>query len=274
MSGVKTILLHVDATLASVQRLRIALDLAARLDARITALFGAAWGGERMPYSASAALEDHLNGTRAIADREAKRRLQEHRRPGEADVTWCEVLADTIAHGFLMEAVYADLLVLGEESALPGTGTAPAGFVEAAILDSGRPALVIPLDMRTRTVGRRPLVAWNGSPQAARALTGALPLLRCADEVHVAVWSHLPEASPFARIDVGEFLNRHGVAPVMHRFDASPHITTEISSLATTLSADLVVMGCYGHSRAAERIFGGASRSALAKMAVPVLMAH
>ena len=41
-----------------------------------------------------------------------------------------------------------------------------------------------------------------------------------------------------------------------------------------SLNADLVVMGCYGHSRMSERIFGGTSRSALARLPLPVLMVH
>lgn len=38
--------------------------------------------------------------------------------------------------------------------------------------------------------------------------------------------------------------------------------------------ADLLVMGCYGHSRFREFILGGASRLILANMVVPVLMSH
>ncbi|MGZ5904250.1 MAG: universal stress protein, partial [Reyranella sp.] len=34
------------------------------------------------------------------------------------------------------------------------------------------------------------------------------------------------------------------------------------------------VMGLYGHSRVRELVLGGASRSLLSSMTVPVLMAH
>jgi nucleotide-binding universal stress UspA family protein len=33
-------------------------------------------------------------------------------------------------------------------------------------------------------------------------------------------------------------------------------------------------MGAYGHSRAQELLFGGATRTVLASMTLPVLMAH
>ena len=273
MAEIKTILLHVDAGWASIRRLEVALELAGRLDARITAVFGAAWENERTLYSASAALQTE-GVTRTLANHEAKRRLQELRGLDAAEVTWCEVMGDTIAHGFLAEAPYADLLVVGQQTASPEPGSAPAGLATVAVLDSGRPVLVVPLEQATTAVARCVLVAWNASPQAARAIAGALPLLRTARLVHVATWSHMPPASPFGALDIGEFLRRHGVVVTVQRFDASPHVTAEIGVLAHELGADLIVMGCYGHSRAAERVFGGASRSVLSSMAVPVLMAH
>ena len=40
------------------------------------------------------------------------------------------------------------------------------------------------------------------------------------------------------------------------------------------MSADLIVMGAYGHARWTERVLGGATRGLLATMTVPVLMSH
>jgi Universal stress protein family len=45
-------------------------------------------------------------------------------------------------------------------------------------------------------------------------------------------------------------------------------------SRAADLSADLIVMGAYGHSRVREVLLGGATRSVLRSMTVPVLMSH
>ena len=45
-------------------------------------------------------------------------------------------------------------------------------------------------------------------------------------------------------------------------------------SRAFDLDADLLVMGCYGHSRAREWVLGGTSRTVLQSMTLPVLMAH
>ncbi len=40
------------------------------------------------------------------------------------------------------------------------------------------------------------------------------------------------------------------------------------------LCADLLVTGCYGHSRAREWVLGGASRAVLQAMTLPVSTAH
>jgi nucleotide-binding universal stress UspA family protein len=45
-------------------------------------------------------------------------------------------------------------------------------------------------------------------------------------------------------------------------------------STLSDLGADLLVMGCYGHSRVREVVLGGMTRGILAHMTVPVLMSH
>ena len=44
--------------------------------------------------------------------------------------------------------------------------------------------------------------------------------------------------------------------------------------MAADVSANLMVMGCYGHSRARELVLGGVTRTILESMTVPVLMSH
>ena len=44
--------------------------------------------------------------------------------------------------------------------------------------------------------------------------------------------------------------------------------------MGAQVAYDLLVMGCYGHSRARDWILGGATRTVLASMTVPVLMSH
>jgi nucleotide-binding universal stress UspA family protein len=276
MSDVKSILLHVDATPGSAHRLEVARRLASQYAARVTALFGAAWDSERSSYaySAGAALQEQANDWEKIARDEARTRLQRSAADVEPKVTWCEVAGDSITHAFLGESVYADLLVVGQQPPASTMGAAPGGFVETTILKSGRPTLVLPRATGKEDVGRCVLVAWDGSAPAARAVAGSLPFLGRAEEVHVVSWAPHPLFARFSRMDIGEFLLRHSVKAKLHHRDASAQVATELEAFAGTLNADLVVMGCYGHSRVSERIFGGTSRSALARLPIPLLMVH
>ena len=274
MSGLRSILVHLDAAPASEARLQTALDLAPRHDARLTAWF--AVGAEAAPpafaYSAGAALSAlESQPPPHQSAREALRRRCAESRP---EIAWCEFAGDGIGKAFLAEAAYADLLLLGRPAARGEEGGAPSGFLETAILDSGTPALVVPALRFPGPIGTRVLVAWNGSLPSARALRGALPLLERAEQVDVVSWAAAPPAAPFSRLDVVAFLKRHGIAARAHLRAPRRSIGDALAALAVELGADLVVMGCYGHSRARERLFGGATRSALATLPIPILMAH
>ena len=75
--------------------------------------------------------------------------------------------------------------------------------------------------------------------------------------------------------DVATWLTRHGVKVSVQRdVAADSDVGGVILSRAADHGVDLIVMGLYGHSRLREMVLGGASRTLLASMTVPVLMAH
>jgi nucleotide-binding universal stress UspA family protein len=55
-----------------------------------------------------------------------------------------------------------------------------------------------------------------------------------------------------------------------------PHVNVGETLLACArdMAANLLVIGCYGHARLREFVFGGASRHVLQHMSIPVLMSH
>jgi nucleotide-binding universal stress UspA family protein len=273
MTEIRSILLHLDARPGSASRLALAHALADRHDAEVTALFGVRPDPAQasFAYSASAAL--HAAAEHAAPSDGERERLMALAAARERESLWCDVVGDTIVHAFVAEAAYADLVIVGAPNVGDGAGP-PPGFVEAVVLQSAAPALVVPHPLRRESVGDRAFVAWNGSVQAARALKAALPMLRRADEVHVASWSARAPAAPFSGLDVGRWLRRHGVEARVSAHPATPHVENALRAEVERLRCDLVVMGCYGHSRIREQMFGGVTRALLADPPAPVLMTH
>ena len=118
------------------------------------------------------------------------------------------------------------------------------------------------------------LIGWNATPQAARAVTAALPWLSSAHRVHVLEADDPAPHDP-GKLDIAQYLQFHGIVLALHRHRASSADAGDaLLSFESEVGADLLVMGCYGHSRARELMLGGASRSVLKSMTLPVLMAH
>ena len=146
-------------------------------------------------------------------------------------------------------------------------------ILEAALLESGRPVLLLPAEMRER-IGESVAIAWNGSMEAARAAHAALPILAKADRLLLLAGEKDKAIEP-PLTDLAEWLDRHSitakVAPI--RIEGWP-VGEQLVDEAAKAGADLLVMGAYGHSRMRETIFGGATRSVLNESALPVLLAH
>jgi nucleotide-binding universal stress UspA family protein len=175
------------------------------------------------------------------------------------------------------QALFADLLVLGQRN--PGdplAASVPPDFAEAVVIASGRPAIVVPYVGSTDRIGETVAIAWKETREAARAVAAALPILQRARKAHVLCWSEEPVALvEGGRLDLRSYLRRHGVEVDWHHGGPEPEALGEVLLSRTfDLGADLLVMGCYGHSRAREWVLGGASRSVLNSMTLPVLMAH
>ena len=174
-----------------------------------------------------------------------------------------------------LSARYADLVVAGQPEA-EDEGEL-RGLADELTLSAGRPVLFVPYAGKFEKVGERVLVAWDGGREAARAVSDALPFLQRAKAVEVAVFD--PERSsrhgqePGA--DIGLYLSRHGIkVQVARQSGAGFDVGAQILSRAADTSADLIVMGGYGHARVRELVLGGVTRSLLQAMTVPVLMSH
>ncbi len=147
-----------------------------------------------------------------------------------------------------------------------------AASLDAALFDTGRPVLVA-APVLPAGFAKRVAVAWNGSAEASRVVSAALPYLGKAENVTVLTAPGTDKRAPAEALLA--YLDLHGVKAAVHSFELHHQsIGHGLLEQAQKLNADLLAMGAYGHSRLREMILGGATRDVLAQASIPVLMAH
>ena len=165
----------------------------------------------------------------------------------------------------------ADLVVVGR--ARDGEAVA-MDVLEAALMTTGRPVLIAPAKPR-RELSGIVAIAWKDRPDAARAVAAAQPILKMADQVVIlsVVEDARTDEQSCERL-------RHALAWHNPRTRVQcltqgdrPAVDTMLAA-AAAVSADLLVMGGYGHSRLREVMLGGFTRRVLSHADLPVLMAH
>ena len=273
----KTILVHIDAGKRCSVRVDVAIRLARRQDAHLVGLHALAPfepPGYVMAEMGPAIMEaQKLVSATEIARTEGEFTKQTSA-AGLRSVEW-RIAIDDLVEAVSLHARYADLVVIGQTDAVDDSRV-PSAFPAQLVLAAGRPVLIVPSVGSLPTLGKRILVAWNGGREASRAVTDAIPLLQQADNVHImAVNPKAAEHGSVPGADIGLYLARHGVrVEVKTDHGAEIDVGNELLSRAADLDADLIVMGGYGHSRLQEWVLGGATRTILESMTVPVLMSH
>ena len=172
-------------------------------------------------------------------------------------------------------ARHFDLSVVGQ--AEPETSAIEDKIVEAALFDSGRPAIVVPYIQKAPLKLDRVMVCWDGSRSAARAIADAMPFLERAGlvEVVIIVANERDKQYEIEGVDMDQHLARHGLNVDVKRIDYGDlDVADALLSHAADYDADFIVMGGYGHSRLREFVLGGVTRSILRTMTAPVLMSH
>lgn len=279
VTSLKQVLVHLDATPSVIHRLDAARHLSGAHGADLTAMYAVMPAFVELPYAPD--IGPLVANDLAELDRERRAgtlKAFDRAMKGPGPVAhWSEANDLPIGATFSQQALFADLLVLGQHQPDEPTGrSVPTDFVESVLAQSGRPAVVIPYTGWTRPLGDVMAIAWKETPEAARAVTAALPLLMKASGVHVLAWGAEPQPNVGGqRLDLDGYLQLHGITATWHDGGPEPREIGELLlSRSFDVGADLLVMGCYGHSRAREWVLGGATRSILRAMTLPVLMAH
>ncbi|MBV8398419.1 MAG: universal stress protein, partial [Acetobacteraceae bacterium] len=164
----------------------------------------------------------------------------------------------------------ADLVVVGRPSDHQGFSI---DTTEAALVGAGRPVLIAPATPPV-SLPETIVIAWKATPEAARAVTAAMPLLSRAKQILIVTVAEEEGLSDEGGARLGTSLSWHGLnASTRHLRPDRPGAADTLLAAAAEEGA-LVVMGAYGHSRLRQWIFGGFTQHVLRGAAVPVLMMH
>jgi nucleotide-binding universal stress UspA family protein len=185
----------------------------------------------------------------------------------------CKLLEDVglPADQIALQAHRYDMVLLGRRTYFQlETHDGPDETLLQVLKHSPRPVVTVPNSVRP---GRCSVVAYDGSPQSARAVQAFQALgLHAGREVFVVtVGKDRREAAGCAARAV-DFLTLHNVKaharPV--RSDASPGEV--LRSQAWEMDAGLIVMGAYGQPAWREFAFGSVTRALLKEGPVPLFL--
>ncbi|APW39642.1 hypothetical protein RD110_22550 [Rhodoferax koreense] len=272
MKTLASILVHLDSSSHAAKRMQVARQLADAFDAETT-----------VQYAVVSALQQYAASLRGggqavpiMEELDRARRAKAHRifeahAAGAPRLSWGEQLPSA-PDGFMQRAFYADLLVLGQRDPDDTQGEdVPTDFVPDVMAATGKPTLLVPHAGPATEVGGTVLIAWKENREAARAVSAALPWLMRAKRVHALAYG---DDAEFALVRLAGYLKHHGIDPVLHADRDTGDVGERLLSRAADLNGQLLVMGCYHHSRLRELLLGGSTRTLLERMTLPVLMAH
>ena len=260
-------LVCIDASAEGRKRMRVAMSLAVRFGAWVTGYYVSPTQGLLEGGSVHAAAGD-------VAE-EVLGEFEDGLKSKGLSGSWILGQKSADLSDFVAEARCSDMVV-APLAPLPGY---PAGLqgldIDAMVIDCGRPVLGLPLANLPEKIGTNIVVAWDGSREAARALHDALPFLHMARSVRILSLGSGGGAHGGAE-QVVAHLHHHRIPATL---DANSTISMEtpedeILGRLQMPEADLLIAGAFGHSRLRERLFGGASRTFLHQMMIPVLVSH
>lgn len=163
-----------------------------------------------------------------------------------------------------------DFTVIGRPN--PGLSAPRVGTVEAVLFEGGRPVIIAP-PTAPKEVGKNILLSWNGSTEAARAVSFAMPLLEAAEKVTVFTVEDAVVAGPTGA-ELCANLKAHGIEAEESSVPGSVSAAGEIiADAARDRDCDLIVKGAYTHSRLRQMVFGGPTSHLIHNTELPLLMA-
>lgn len=274
----KTILVHADLSAHAAARIALAATIARQLDAH---LIGAAMTGiSRFVYP-----NNPLDLARTVIAaqvptlyehaRQAITSFEEAAKAAGAPSFEGRLIPDDPEGGLVQLSRFSDLLVLSQTDPASNVTGAVRDLPEFVMLNAPRPVLMLPYARDAASIDGLALIAWNGSLEAARAVSSALPLLKRASAVVVAHFDSDEAGQPEPQTqDLLAWLGRFGIHAQLVERSGGIDAGNALLELAARRQASLIVMGGYGHTRFRELLLGGVTSTMLKRMSTPVLMSH
>jgi nucleotide-binding universal stress UspA family protein len=194
--------------------------------------------------------------------------------PGRLDVvsaSWAEETDEPLRR-LISHARHNDVVVLGRPR---NRDSMPRGLIEEVLMHAGRPVLIA-AESGPGSVTGTIAVGWKETPEAARAVTAALPLLKAAGRVTLLAVTEPGSASRQELDDLARQLVWHGITAEVDVVGESSQTTASarLAAAAAKVHADLLVVGAYGHGPLRELVFGGVTRALIEDAALPVFLLH
>jgi nucleotide-binding universal stress UspA family protein len=267
----RDLLVHVDSSQAGRRRVQLAVDLAGRMDARLSGLHVTTTAEVPPRYKPSRLAEADANVSERLAvDARAAAAIFGEEAP---NASWFEASGDAVAR-ITDRARYADLVILGqyEKQGVPQNNPLP--IAHSVVLGCGRPVLVVPDGAEPRAVLARVAIAWDGSREAVRAVHDALPLLHLSRSVQlVRVISPDDEGDELDARSLSAHLANHGIEVASNPLPIrAPKENEVLENLEDQY--DLLVMGGYSRPMWWQLIFGGTTQSVLLASKIPIFVSH
>jgi nucleotide-binding universal stress UspA family protein len=274
---IKDVMVRLDGTRADDARLAAVDQIAEYFDSHIVGLFLNVLPllipaeGDGAAAAESVRLVDKA---RVVGDKlEAKLRQRLARLQKPVELRRFDTFGDVVGDVAAREARTADVFVAMRPN---GSPQEPEHLIESVLFGTGRHLFLVPARKPAPPAFDHVMIAWNGSREAARAVSEALPYLRKAETVSIVIVDDGEPVEEQATLgkDLVEHLLHHGIGAAVHHLIKDGQIGSTLIAESKRLKPDLIVMGGYGHSRLREWLLGGATYEMLHSAPAPLLIAH
>jgi len=269
--SINNILVQLDQSERTANRLQFALLIARQHNARLVGLFAQRGQAKRVGVVSTWPPEEYTTA------RDASRDAFMTAAKGLEGAEWHDVnrgADDELIVHVANFARHFDMVILGQKD-VRGDSCVPDDLVEDVLNSCGRPVLIFPYTGNFETVGKSPLIAWNNTREAARALNDSLPLIYGCDQAMVLSFATKLEQGQESCAAVSRHLQTHKVKTrteiiLVDNFGIMDLLLNRVSDQG----ADLLVMGAHGQNGLHIGNHGNGTRYILQHMTVPVLMSN